>query len=72
MEKRKDFKAKTIKRLSPRSKFYCLSHFRASKTQKKKIFVGQQWGPTILFSVPWPLHYEIHFRGPDTRRGYEI
>ena len=25
-----------------------------------KIFlVGQPWRPTILFSVPWPLHFEI-------------
>ena len=29
-----------------------------------KIFlVGQPWWPTILFSVPWPLHFEIHFAG---------
>ena len=21
--------------------------------------------PTLLFSIPWPLHFEIHFTGPD-------
>ena len=27
-----------------------------------KIFLfGQPWWPTILFSVPWLLHFEIHF-----------
>ena len=30
-----------------------------------KIFlVGQPWWPAILFSVPWPLHFEIHSAGP--------
>ena len=24
----------------------------------------QQWWSTILFSVPWPFHFEIHFAGP--------
>ena len=33
-KKRKSFKAKTIKRLSPRSKYYCSSHSRASRIQK--------------------------------------
>ena len=33
-EKRKTFKAETIKRLSPRSKCYCFSNFRASRIQK--------------------------------------
>ena len=23
------------------------------------------WWPTILFSVPWPLHFEIDFAGPE-------
>ena len=30
-QKRKGFKAETIKRLSPRSKYYCFSHSRASR-----------------------------------------
>ena len=30
-----------------------------------KIFlVDQPWWPTILFSVSWPFHFEIHFAGP--------
>ena len=33
-EKRKGFKAETIKRLSPRSKYYCFNHSRASRIQK--------------------------------------
>ena len=33
-EKRKGFKAETIKRLSPRSKYYCFSHSRASRIWK--------------------------------------
>ena len=33
-EKRKGFKAETIKRLSPRLKLYCFSHSRASRIQK--------------------------------------
>ena len=53
--KRKTFKAETIKRLSLRSKLYCLNHSRTSS--------HHGW-PTILFSVPWPLHFEIHFAGP--------
>ena len=57
MEKRKDFKAKTIKRLSPRSKFYCLSHFRASKTQKK-----------ILSANNVDRQYFSVFHGPSTMK----
>ena len=30
-QKRKGFKAETIKRLSPRSKYYCFSHSRAPR-----------------------------------------
>ena len=52
---RKTFKAETIKRLSLRSKLYCLSHSRTSS--------HHGW-LTILFSVPWPLHFEIYFVGP--------
>ena len=33
-QKRKGFKAETIKRLSPRSKYYCFRHSRASRIQK--------------------------------------
>ena len=33
--------------------------------QNSKVFlVAQPWWPTILFSVPWHLHFEIHFAGP--------
>ena len=47
-KQRKGFKAETIKRLSPRSKCYCLSNARVSRIQK--MF------QIILFSVPWPVH----------------
>ena len=30
----------------------------------KHFFVGQPCWSTILFSVPWPLHFEFHFAGP--------
>ena len=26
--------------------------------------IGKPSWPTILFSVPWPLHFEIPFAGP--------
>ena len=50
-EKGKGFKAETIKRLSPRSKYYCFNHSRASRIRK-------------FFSVPWSPYFEIHFAGP--------
>ena len=53
---RKTFKAETIKRLSLRSKLYCLSHSRASR---------------ILLGVPWLLHLEIYFTGPDLRNYFK-
>ena len=49
---RKRFKAETIKRVSPRSKYYCFSHSRASRIQK------------LVFNVPLSLHFEIHFSDP--------
>ena len=52
----KKFSKQKLLRLSPRPKCYCFSHFRASRIQK--FFL------TILFSVPWHLHFEIHFAGP--------
>ena len=59
-KKRKSFKAGATKRLSTRSKYYCLS--RLEQRLEFKIFiVGRTWWPTILFSVPQPLHFEIHF-----------
>ena len=32
----------------------------------KIFFVGQPWWPTILFSVTRPLHFKIHFAGPES------
>ena len=46
---RKTFKAETIKRLSLRSKLYCLSHSRASRTQK--FFLSANHGGRQYFSV---------------------
>ena len=51
--KKKSFKAETIKRLSPRSNSYCLSHSRALP-----------WLADNTFSVPWFLQFVIHFAGP--------
>ena len=45
-------KAEIIERLSPRSKCYCFSHSRVFRIQKN------------FFSVPWPLHFQIHFDAP--------
>ena len=49
------FKAKTIKRPSPRSKWYCFSHSRASRIQK--VFLSVIYGARKNFSV---------FHGPST------
>ena len=69
--KGKGFKAETIKRLSPRSKYYCFSHSRVSNYQI--FFLSANHGgrqSTALFSIPLhpphpaPLYYfEIHFAG---------
>ena len=63
-KKRKTFKAETIKRLSPSSKCYCFSHSRASKIQFF-FFFGQPCWTTVLASVPWLFHFEIHFGSPE-------
>ena len=34
------------------------------------LLVGQPWFPTILFSVPWHSHFEIHFAGRDLENFY--
>ena len=54
-KRRKIFEAETIKRLSPRSKCYCFSHSRASRTQK--FFLLANHGSRQCFSV---------FYGPST------
>ena len=59
--KRKSLKAETIKKLPPSSKCYCFSHSRASRIQK--FFLSPSRWPTMLFTVPWLLHFEIHFAG---------
>ena len=46
---RKTFKAETIKRLSPRSKLYCLSHSRASRIQN--FFWSANHGGQQYFTV---------------------
>ena len=46
---RKTFKAESIKRLSLRSKLYCLSHSRVSRIQKK--FLSANHGGRQYFSV---------------------
>ena len=53
-EKRKSFKAKTIKTLSPRSKYYCFSHFRAFAVQK--FFLSANHGGRQHFSV---FHFSV-------------
>ena len=58
-KKRRSLKAETFKRLSPRSKCYCVNHSRASR-----ILFFSYRQPTIRFSVLWPLHFKVHFAGP--------
>ena len=59
----------TVKML-PRSKPYCLA---VPERLKFKFFlVGERWWPTILFSVPFHLHFEIHFAGPEKMCGFEF
>ena len=48
-EKRKDFKAETIKRLPTRSKYYCFNHSRASRI--RKFFLSVNHGGRKYFSV---------------------
>ena len=48
-EKRKSFKAETIRRLSPSSKCYCFSHSRASRIKKFSLPVNH--GVRQYFSV---------------------
>ena len=56
-EKSKSFKVETVERLSPRSKYWGV--------WASKIFlVGQSWGPTIFFSLPWSLYFAIHIAVP--------
>ena len=40
---------------------------KKERVSKQKLLKGcQPWWPTILFSVPWSPHFEIHFAGPVT------
>ena len=48
MKKRKGLKAETIKRLSPRSKYYCFSRSRVSRIQK---YFSVFRGPSTLKSI---------------------
>ena len=58
------FKAETIERLSPRSKCHCFSHSRVSRIQK--IFLSATMAGCVqCISVPWPLHFEIHYTSPN-------
>ena len=62
-EKRKGFNAETIKRLSPRSKYYCFNHSRTSRI--RKFFLSANHRGRQYFSVlHGPPHFEIHFAGP--------
>ena len=49
VNKRKNLKAETIKRLSPRSKRYCFSHSRVSRIQR--FFLSTNHGSRQYFSV---------------------
>ena len=54
----KSFKAETIKRLSPRSKYYCFNHSRASRIQRPTMVVDiffQYHGPSTLKSISLAL-----------------
>ena len=65
-KKRKTFKAETLKSLSLSSKCYCFSHSWATRIQI--FFLGQPCWLTILVSVPWSLHFEIHFADPEENK----
>ena len=54
-EKRKSFKAETIKRLSPRSKCYCFNHSGASRIQKFLFRPTMVADITFQYSVSPPL-----------------
>ena len=68
-QKRKGFKAEIIKRLSPRSNYYCFSHSRASRIQKFFLSInhgGQQYfpvfhGPTTFKSISPPLCKSVRY-----------
>ena len=60
-ESRKDFKAETIKRLSPRLKCYCFSHSRAPRIQK--LFLSANHGNQQYFPV---------FLGPSTLKSISL
>ena len=69
MEKRKSFKAETVKRLSPGSNCSCFSNFRVSRI--RNIFFSVNHGGRQYFLVfHAPPHFEIHFVGPDKTTFY--
>ena len=79
-EKRKSFKAETIKRLSPKLKYYCSSHFKASGIQKKKLFSanhgGGQFfsefhGPSTLKSIS-PALYTVYTEPNEVPKLYSL
>ena len=58
-EKRKDFKAETIKRLSLRSKYFCFNHSRASRI--RKFFLSANHGGRQCFSLFHATPYNKSF-----------
>ena len=65
-QKRKRFKAEIMKRLSPRSKYYCLSHSRTFRIRKFfwSVNHGDRQHFSVFHALP-PPHFQIHFAGPE-------
>ena len=58
---------KLLKRLSPRSKYYYISHSREPRIQKCFLSAnhdGWQYFSCSMAPPLWTLHFEIHFVGP--------
>ena len=47
--------------------FFVAKRKRGNKVNLINVLPSQSWWPTILFSVPWPLHFKIHIAGHDVR-----
>ena len=62
--KKRVSKQKLSKRLWLKSKCYCVSHSRASRTQNSFLPANHGGcGWQYFFSVSWPLHFAINFAG---------
>ena len=63
-EKKKQFQSRNYQNTVTKVKMLLFQLFQ-SVQNSKTFLVGQPWWPSIHFSVPCPLHFEIHFAGPE-------